>query len=82
MLIDQGKKRIINIIEYTLKQKWIWARHIARMKNSRWTKRCTEWQPKRGRSLRERLARRWQDNSAEEGTTWNRISVDRRYGSH
>ena len=43
------RTNIIDIIEYTLKQKWKWAGHIARMKDNRWTKRCTEWQPRRGR---------------------------------
>ena len=37
------------IIEYTLKQKWRWAGHIARMKDNRWTKRCSEWQPSKER---------------------------------
>ena len=41
------RTKIIDIIEYTLKQKWKWAGHIARMKDNRWTKRCTEWQPER-----------------------------------
>ena len=27
--------KIINILEYTLKQKWKWAWHIARMKDNR-----------------------------------------------
>ena len=26
-----------DIIEYTLKQKWKWAGHIARLKDNRWT---------------------------------------------
>ena len=43
------RTKIIDIIEYTLKQKWKWAGHIARMKDNRWTKRCTEWQLKRGK---------------------------------
>ena len=34
--------KIIDIIEYTLKQKWKWAGHTTRMKDNRWTKRCTE----------------------------------------
>ena len=41
--------KIFDIIEYTLKQKWRWVGHIARMKNNRWTKHCTEWQPRRSR---------------------------------
>ena len=39
---------IIDIIEYILKRKWRWAGHIARMKDSRWPKHYTEWQPRRG----------------------------------
>ena len=35
------RTKIIDIIEYTLKQKWKWAGHIARLKDNRWTKRCT-----------------------------------------
>ena len=33
------RTKITDIIECTLK--WKWARHIARMKDNRWTKRCT-----------------------------------------
>ena len=33
------RTKIIDIIEYTLKQKWRWAGHIARLKDNRWTKR-------------------------------------------
>ena len=45
MLREQKKKKekkketkIISTIECTLKQKWTWARHIARMKDNRRTK--------------------------------------------
>ena len=43
-------------------KKWRWAENIARMKDNRWTKRCTEWQPRRGKRSRERPSRRWQDD--------------------
>ena len=33
------RTKIIDIIEYTLKQKWKWAGHIARLKDNRWTRR-------------------------------------------
>ena len=46
------RTKVIDIIEYTLKQKWKWAGHIARLKDNRWTKRCTEWQPRRGKRTR------------------------------
>ena len=32
------RTKIIDIIEYTLKQKWKWAGHIARLKDNRWTR--------------------------------------------
>ena len=73
------RTKIIEIIEYTLKQKWEWAGHIARMKDNSWTKRCTEWQPRRGKRSRGRPSRRWQDYITEkEGTTWIRKAIDRR----
>ena len=81
MLCSEIRKRtkIIDIIEYTLKQKWKWAGHIARLKDNRWTKRCTEWQPRRGKRSRGRPSRRWQDDITEkEGTTWIRKATDRR----
>ena len=73
------RTKIIDIIEYTLKQKWKWASHIARLKDNRWTRRCTEWQPRRGKRSRGRPSRRWQDDITEkEGTTWIRKATDRR----
>ena len=72
------RTKIIDIIEYTLKQKWKWAGHIARLKDNTWTKRCTEWQPRRGKRSRGRTSRRWQDDITEkEGTTWIRKATDR-----
>ena len=45
----------------------------------RWTKRCTEWQPRRGKRSRGQPSRRWQDNiTRKEGTTWIRKATDRR----
>ena len=73
------RTKIIDVIEYTLKQKWKWAGHISRMKDNRWTKRCTEWQPRREKRSRGRPSRRWQDGITEkEGTTWIRKATDRR----
>ena len=69
---------MIDIIEYTLKQKWRWAGHLARTKDNRWTKRCTEWQPRRGKRSRGRPSRKWQDDiTRKEGTTWNQKATDR-----
>ena len=46
----------------TLKQKWKWARHTARMKDNRWTKRCTECGNRGERRDKE-------DDQAEDGKT-------------
>ena len=50
-----------DIIEYTLKRKRRWAEHIARMKDNRWTKCCTEWQPRKREEIKgttkQRMAR-------------------------
>ena len=74
------RTKIIDIMEYTLKQIWRWAGHIARMEDSRWTKRFTEWQPRRGKRSRGRPSRRWQDDiTRKEGTTWIRKATDRRH---
>ena len=73
------RTKVTDIIEYTLKQKWKWAGHIAKMKDNRWTKRCTEWQPRKGKRSRGRPSRRWQDDITEkEGTTWIRKATGRR----
>ena len=56
------RTKIIDITEYTMKQKWRWAGHTARMKDNRLTKRCTERQPRRGkrfkRTAKQKTARR------------------------
>ena len=58
--------------------KWRWAGHIERMKDNRWTERCTEWQPRREKISRGRPSRRWQDDRTRKGgTTWNRKATDR-----
>ena len=49
------------------------------MEDNRWTKRCTECQPKRGKRSRGRPSRRWQDDvTRKEGTIWIRKATDRR----
>ena len=82
MPCSEVKKRtkVIDIIEYTLKQKWKWAGHRARMKDNRWTKCCTGRlsQPRRGRRSRGLQSRRWRDDIAKKGTTWKRKAIERR----
>ena len=64
LVTNRKRTKITDIIDYTLKQKWKWAGYIARMKDNRWTKCCTEWQPRRGEISRGRPTRRWQDDIA------------------
>ena len=72
------RTKITDIIEYTLKQKRRRAGHTARMKDNRWAKHCTEWQPRRGKRSRGRPCRRWlEDITRKEGTTWSRKATDR-----
>ena len=45
-IIDMYKKpKMENIIINVRRIKWKWAGHIARLKDERWTKLITEWQP-------------------------------------
>ena len=61
---------------YIQNQIWKGAGHIARVKENRWTKHCTEWQPRRGKRSRGWPRRRWQDDIAQkEGTIWDRTAV-------
>ena len=71
MLRDQEKnKDNKDIIEYTLKQKWKLAGHMARIKDNRMTKHCIEWQARGVKRSRERPNRGWQEDIArKEGTT-------------
>ena len=55
------RTKIIDIIECTLKQKWRWARHIARMKDNRWTTRCkvaTKEREEIKGTIKQKMARR------------------------
>ncbi|GFN86712.1 endonuclease-reverse transcriptase [Plakobranchus ocellatus] len=61
------------LVQNIQRQKWRWAGNIAREKDNRWTKRCTESQPRSGRRDRGRPEARWMDDfrrciMAEEGT--------------
>ena len=67
-----------DIQKYICRQKWKWARHVSRMKDNRWTKRCTEWRPRRGKRNRGRPTKRWRDDiEATGGKLWARKAEDR-----
>ena len=49
------------------------------MKDNRWTKRCTEWQPRGRERLKGQPCRGLRDDiTRKEGTTWNRKAKERR----
>ena len=51
--------------------------HIARTKDTRWTKHCTEGQVRRGKRSRGQPSRRWQEDIAgKEGTTCKRKATE------
>ena len=71
------RTKVIDAIEHALKQKWKCAGQKTRMKNNRWTKRCTEWQPRRGKRSRGRPRKKIKRREKKEETTWNRKASDR-----
>ncbi|GFO05735.1 endonuclease-reverse transcriptase [Plakobranchus ocellatus] len=73
------KTQVIDVVQYIQRQKWRWAGHMARDKDNRWTKRCTEWQPKSERRDRGRPEARWMDDIRRAaGPQWQRKAYDRR----
>ena len=72
------KTGVDDILEVLTKTRWQWAGHVARMKDNRWTIRCTEWQVRNGRRSRGRPRRRWRDDLQQwQGATWSRTAKDR-----
>ena len=68
-----------DIIEVIKKGIHGWAGHIARFKDSRWTKRVTEWTPREWTRRQGRPKTRWRDNLiCHLGPAWPRIARDRR----
>ena len=75
--ILRQRTRVTDIVQYVTNTKWMWAGHIARVKDNRWTIRIAEWQRKGVRSVG-RPKRRWRDDIVEQqGAVWTRIAMDR-----
>ncbi|GFO16189.1 endonuclease-reverse transcriptase [Plakobranchus ocellatus] len=73
------KTQVIDIDQYIQRQKWRWVGHIARERDNRWTKRCTEWQPRSGGRDRGRPEARWMDDIRKAASLqWQRKAQDRR----
>ena len=50
-----------DIVQVIKKQKWRWARHVARMNDNRWTKRITDWCLYSDKRSKKRLDITWRD---------------------
>ena len=73
------KTQVMDIMTYIHRQKWKWAGHTARRTDNRWTKRCTEWQPRTGKRDRGRPATRWMDDIKKiAGPEWQRKAQNRK----
>ena len=72
------KTKVNDVLAEITKLKWKWAGHVARMKDNRWTVRCTEWQVRDGKRSKGRPKRRWRDDIQQWlGATWSRKARDR-----
>ena len=77
--IIRKKTKVQDIMEKIKAAKWKWAGHLTRVKDNRWTKRLTEWQPRTGKRRRGRQKRRWRDDitSYMGSATWTRTAMRR-----
>ncbi|MEE4247402.1 MAG: reverse transcriptase domain-containing protein [Kangiellaceae bacterium] len=77
--VIRSKTQLTDITEKAQQMKGQWAGHLARMDNSRWTVKTTEWTPRNGNRGRGRQKRRWRDEIEEKaGRMWTRAAQDRR----
>lgn len=72
------KTKVIDALDYSLKLKWRWAGHIARLSDDRWTIRVTSWPGPPGQRKRGRPIARWTDDIVQiASTSWMRVAKDR-----
>lgn len=68
-----------DVVNHTLKLKWKWAGHIARLQDERWTRRVTIWTGPPGKRHRGRPLTRWQDEiRSVAGPNWIQKAQDRK----
>lgn len=74
------KTKAIDALSYSLKQKWRWAGHVARLNDNRWTIKTTLWAGPLGQRKRGRPNARWADDIKRvAGNQWLRAAKDRKY---
>jgi hypothetical protein len=58
--------------------KWKWARHVARLRHTRWALETTMWDTYRGKRSRDRPNTRWADYFNKlVGLHWSKVARDR-----
>ena len=70
------KTKFKDVVSYTLNMKWKWAGHVGRMKDNRWTIKCTRWAPQ-GKRKRGRPRRRWADDLSKYKSNWLDLTAHR-----
>ena len=69
------KTKFKDVVSYTLSMKWKWAGHVGRLKDNRWTIKCTRWAPQ-GKRKRDR-PRRWADDLSNYKSNWLDLTAHR-----
>ena len=70
--------RATDALNHSLRLKWKWAGHVARLQDERWAKRVTSWRGPVGQRLRGRPLTRWQDDIVGlAGHSWTKIAQSR-----
>ena len=75
--------RVLDITSRIKQLKWQWTGHIARVTDSKWTKKVTEWIPLQMKRKPGRPNTRWDDEISKHlGATWMRVARERREWYH
>ncbi|CAH2096381.1 unnamed protein product [Euphydryas editha] len=76
--IIRKRTKLIDFLHHSMKLKWKWAGHLARMHDSRWTKRAVMWEGPKGKRKRGRPSKRWVDDiQAIAGEEWHNRAKNR-----
>ena len=72
------RSKVKDVVREIYKKKLMWAGHIARLRDNRWTKRALDWLPRGIKRKRGRPPIRWEDPIRKVfGKFWKRMAQDR-----
>ena len=80
-----GKKtKVTDMTDQARRRKWIWAGHVSRIQDNRWTLRITTWKSYEGKRSRGRPTRQWKDklDDYRKGNIYQRMAEDRQTWKH